>query len=104
MPDSTLDKLHARFDPEAARGMDEVFQFHFSDKGDYHLIVRDGELDVREGVHEEPSVSLSLSSETLRGVMSGEISGMSAVMSGRLKATGNVMLATKLGSLFPRRG
>lgn len=103
MSDSTLDKLHARFDPEAARGMEEVFQFHFSDAGDYHLVVRDGTLDVQEGVHEEPSVSLSLSTETLKGVMSGEISGMSAVMSGRLKATGNVMLATKLGGLFPRR-
>ncbi|MDR5865846.1 SCP2 sterol-binding domain-containing protein [Halomonas koreensis] len=101
MSDTTLDKLHARFDPQAARGMDEVFQFHFSDAGDYHLVVRDGELEIHEGAHEEPSVSLSLSTDTLKGVMRGEISGMSAFMSGRLKATGNVMLATRLGSLFP---
>ncbi|MBB3140866.1 SCP2 sterol-binding domain-containing protein [Halomonas sp. THAF12] len=103
MTDSTLDKLHDRFDPEAARGMDEVFQFHFSDAGDYHLVVQDGQLAVHEGVHDDPSISLSLSTETLKGVMSGDISGMSAFMSGKLKATGNVMLATKLGSLFPRR-
>ncbi|UYG09603.1 SCP2 sterol-binding domain-containing protein [Halomonas sp. M4R1S46] len=101
MSDTTLDKLHARFDAEAARDMEEVFQFHFSDAGDHYLVVKDGTLEVCEGEHEDPSVSLSLSTTTLRGVMKGEISGMSAFMSGRLKATGNVMLATRLGSLFP---
>jgi putative sterol carrier protein len=33
--------------------------------------------------------------------MSGDINGMTAFMTGKLKATGNVMLATKLTSLFP---
>jgi putative sterol carrier protein len=35
--------------------------------------------------------------------MSGETSGMSAFMTGRLKATGDVMLAAKLNSLFPAK-
>ena len=103
MSDATLDKLKRRFDADAASGMHEVFQFHFSDAGDHYLVVNDGELEVREGEHDDPSVSLSLSSETLKSVMSGEINGMSAFMTGKLKATGNVMLATKLTSLFPSR-
>jgi putative sterol carrier protein len=33
--------------------------------------------------------------------MRGDVNGMSAFMSGKLKATGNVMLATRLSALFP---
>lgn len=98
---STFDKLQSRFDSDAARDMDEVFQFHFSDAGDYYLVVKEGTLEIQEGEHEAPSVSLSTSSDTLKGIMTGEVNGMTAFMTGKVKATGNIMLATRLGSLFP---
>ncbi|MBB3332372.1 putative sterol carrier protein [Halomonas campaniensis] len=98
---STLDKLQSRFDPQAASGMDEVFQFHFSDAGSHYLTVKDGALEIQEGEHDDPSVSLSMSTDTLKGIMTGEVNGMTAFMTGKLKATGNVMLATRLTSLFP---
>ncbi|WP_043526141.1 SCP2 sterol-binding domain-containing protein [Litchfieldella xinjiangensis] len=102
MTNTVIDKLQARFSPEAARGMDEVFQFSFSDTEDYYLVVKDGSLDVQQGVHDDPSVTLSMSTDTLKGIMNDEINGMTAFMTGKLKATGNVMLATKLTSLFPK--
>ncbi|MGO2133735.1 MAG: SCP2 sterol-binding domain-containing protein [Halomonas sp.] len=101
MSDGTLDTLKARFNPDAAQGMDEVFQFHFTDKGDHHLIIKDGSLDVAEGEHDDPSVSLTMSTDVLKGLMTGDINGMTAFMTGKIKATGNVMLATQLTSLFP---
>ena len=101
MSQSTLDTLISRFDPEAASGMDEVFQFHFDDADSHYLVIQNGELSVAQGEHDDPSVSLYMSTETLKGLMSGDINGMTAFMTGRLKATGNMMLATKLTSLFP---
>ncbi|MDN3520811.1 SCP2 sterol-binding domain-containing protein [Halomonas ramblicola] len=98
---STLDKLHSRFDPQAASGMDEIFQFHFDDAGSHYLAIRDGDLDIQEGEHDAPSVTLSMSTTTLKGLMNGEVNGMTAFMTGKVKATGDVMLATRLTSLFP---
>ena len=95
MSSNTLEKLQARFNPEAAKGMEEVFQFHFTDAGSYYLNIQDGTLDIQEGEHDDPSVSLNMSTDTLKGIMSGDVNGMTAFM------TGNVMLATKLTSLFP---
>lgn len=102
MSNSTLDQLQNRFDSQAAQGMDDVFQFHFSDNGSHYLVIKDGTLAVAEGEHDDPSVVLSMSRETLKGLMTGELNGMTAFMTGKLKATGNVMLATKLPSLFPK--
>ncbi|MGM0824112.1 MAG: SCP2 sterol-binding domain-containing protein [Pseudomonadota bacterium] len=101
MSTNTLEKLKARFDPQAAQGMNEIFQFHFSDAGSHYLDIQDGTLGIHEGEHDDPSVSLSMSTDTLKGIMNGDINGMTAFMTGKLKATGNVMLATKLTSLFP---
>ena len=101
MSSTTIEKLQSRFNPEAVKGMNEVFQFHFSDAGSHYLDIQDGTLGVHEGEHDDPSVSLSMSTDTLKGIMNGDINGMTAFMTGKLKATGNVMLATKLTSLFP---
>ena len=100
---TTLESLRSRFNPDAAKGMNEVFQFHFSDAGSHYLDIQDGTLGVHEGEHDDPSVSLSMSTDTLKGIMNGDINGMQAFMSGKLKASGNLMLATKLTNLFPGR-
>lgn len=93
-------KLEQNFNPDAAEGMDLVFQFNIEDDKDYHLIIKDGTCQLVEGMHDDPSVTLIMNAETLRGIVSGETDGMQAFMSGQLRAEGDMMLATKLGQLF----
>ncbi len=90
-----------KFNASAAAGLDLVFQFDIEDGDTYHLVVKDGTCEIVEGAHDDPNVTLIMDTATLVGVMSGDIDGMQAFMLGKLRAEGDMMLATKLGDLFP---
>ena len=95
-----FEKFEQNFNPDAAEGLDLVFQFDIEDDQTYHLIIKDGTCKMVEGAHDDPSVTLIMNSETLMGIVSGETDGMQAFMTGQLRAEGDMMLATKLGQLF----
>jgi putative sterol carrier protein len=95
-----FNQMNERFDADAASGVDEIFQYDIDDEY-WHAIISDGTCQIVEGEHDDPSVTLSMDADTLKEVMSGETDGMQAFMAGRIKATGNMMLATQLTSLFP---
>ena len=96
-----VDTMKARFNADAASGLDLVFQFNIDEGEAYHLLVKDGTCDILEGAHNAPNVTLIMDAETMHGVMSGEMDGMQAFMMGKLRAEGDMMLATKLNDLFP---
>lgn len=96
-----IESMKTRFNANAAAGLDEVFQFDIEDAETWHLVIKDGNFHIVEGAHEDPSVTLIMDSETMVGVMSGAINGMQAFMMGKLRTEGDMMLATKLNSLFP---
>ena len=96
-----IDSMKARFNAEAAAGMDEVFQFDLDDADSWHLVIKDGTCNMVDGTHDDPSVTLTMDMATMEAVMSGKMEGMQAFMMGKLRAEGNMMLATKLNALFP---
>ncbi|HCG77883.1 MULTISPECIES: SCP2 sterol-binding domain-containing protein [Thalassolituus] len=96
-----INEMNAKFNPAAAEGLDLVFQFNIEDADNYHLIVKDGACEVVQGEAGDPNVTLIMNSETLQGIVNGDLDGMMAFMSGQLKVEGDMMLATKLGELFP---
>ena len=78
-----------------------AFQFNIEDGDNHYLVVKDGTCEVVQGDAENPNVTLIMDSETLKGITSGETDGMQAFMAGKLRAEGDMMLAMKLGELFP---
>ncbi|MHA7878348.1 MAG: SCP2 sterol-binding domain-containing protein [Saccharospirillum sp.] len=92
--------IQSQFNASAAAGMDVVFQFSIEDAETYHLVVKDGQCELVEGEHQDPSVTLIMNSETLQEIVSGELNGMQAFMAGRLRTEGDMMLATRLSDLF----
>ncbi|MBU2705335.1 SCP2 sterol-binding domain-containing protein [Zooshikella marina] len=98
---NTLQDMKEKFNPDAAAGLDVIFQLDIEDGDTYHIIVKNGTCEINEGASDDPSVTLIMNAETLDGIMTGEVDGMQAFMAGNLRAEGDVMLATKLSELFP---
>jgi putative sterol carrier protein len=96
-----VNTMQSKFNAGAAAGLDLVFQFNIEDGENYSLIVKDGTCAVEKGDNPNANVTLIMDTETLKGITSGETDGMQAFMSGKLRAEGDMMLAMKLGELFP---
>ena len=91
------------FNRDAAAGLDAVFQYNIegADGGDWYVVIKDQTCTISTGVHANPSVTLRLADKDWIAMCNGELDGMSAFMSGKLKVTGNIMLAQRIASLFP---
>lgn len=96
-----INSMDSKFNPAAAKGLDLVFQFNIEDDDNFYVTVKDGTYQAEKGDATAPDVTLIMDSETLSGVISGETDGMQAFMGGKLRAEGDMMLALKLGELFP---
>ena len=97
-----FDRIPEVFNEAAAQGMDAVFQFGITGEGggNWNLTVRNGTFQIQEGNHENPSVTLTMSSDTWLSIVNRESNAMKAFMMGRLKAGGDLVLAQRLPSLF----
>jgi putative sterol carrier protein len=87
----------------AAAGLNAVFQYNIegAETGDWYVVVKDQSCTVSEGIHGSPTVSLRLADKDWIAMCNGELDGMSAFMSGKLKISGDIMLAQRIASLFP---
>ena len=108
-PSTLHDILHAlpgRLDAEAADGLTAIYQFDLSgpDGAQYHLTIEDGACTVTQGAHPDPHVILAMSGEDAIKILTGQLSGQMAAMSGRLSVSGDLGLAMQLKGLFPSVG
>jgi putative sterol carrier protein len=98
-----FEKMPQVFNAANAAGLDAIFQFNIAGDGggDWYVVIKEGTCKVEKGIHDNPSVTLAMSGPDWLAICNGELSGMTAFMSGKLKATGNIMLAQRIQSLFP---
>jgi putative sterol carrier protein len=95
--------LEQRFVPSATRGLDAVFQWELAgdDGGTYHAIVKDGTMQLTEGRHPQPTVTIAMPSTDYVKVVNGELDGARAFTTGRGKVSGKIRMAMKMRSIFP---
>jgi putative sterol carrier protein len=97
-----VEAMPSRFNPDAASGVDAVFQFDVSGEevGQYYLVVKEQQCQIGEGMHASPNVTFTMASGDFIDMMTGKISGQAAFFSGKLRVSGDLMLAQRLASLF----
>jgi len=97
-----LDLYPNAFNPEAAKGMDSVIQLDISGEkgGTYFIEVVDQSIDISEGTHDDPGVTIKTTAEHWLDIHRGEANPMTLMMRGQLSISGSMATATKFQDLF----
>lgn len=98
-----FDTLDERFVSDASKGLNAVYQFELKGDGGgtWHVVVADGSLEVCAGAHDEPSAVVSSKAPDFVKISNGDINGLRAVMTRKLKVAGDIVLARRMQHLFP---
>ena len=87
--------------PELVAKVGAVFQFDVSGEGGgtWAVDLKNGSGSVQAGAAEKADCTIAMDAEDFLGLMSGKLDGQQAFMAGKLKVSGDTMLATKLNLL-----
>jgi putative sterol carrier protein len=98
-----FDTLGSRFQAQAARGVHAIFQFELagSGGGTFAVKIDDGAFTVTPAADSSPTVTLKMDAEQYIKMVNGKINGHWAVLSGKLKVAGDMVMAVKMQSIFP---
>jgi len=98
-----FDTLDQRFIASAAKGVKAVYQFELAGDGGgtYHVTIDDGTMTVAEGASASANTTIKMTATDYIEMVNGKLSGTMAFMKGKLKVTGNVLLAQKMQNFLP---
>ncbi|MBW1709731.1 MAG: SCP2 sterol-binding domain-containing protein [Deltaproteobacteria bacterium] len=101
-PEEIFDMMADAFKPDAAQGVDVVFQYNISgpEGGDWNITIKDQKCEIKKGQAENPTTTMQLSDEDFVKMITGELNPMMAFTSGKLKIQGDMMKAQVLAQLF----
>lgn len=99
-----FENMPASFQKDAAAGLDVAIQFDITGDagGKWYAAIKDGELEVIEGAHESPNLTITATAEDYVDISTGKLNEQLAFMTGRITAKGDTLLAFRLPRIFTR--
>ncbi|HLQ30741.1 MAG TPA: SCP2 sterol-binding domain-containing protein [Ktedonobacteraceae bacterium] len=93
------------FNPAAAAGMTKTLQWNITgdEAGVWAFQIVNGEGTLIPGGVTKPDITFTVSDKDWVAITEGKLDAMNAVMTGKLKIAGDMMLAMKVPNLFPTR-
>jgi putative sterol carrier protein len=95
--------MQSMFRPEPAQGHDGVVQWEVDDGSSthvYHVIIDAGTCRIEGGSADAPKATLSFTLANFLRFIAGEMNGIQAFMTGKVRITGDVMYAQRTESFF----
>jgi len=91
--------METAFTPDKAAGWTANIQFTIEGADNYTLDIKDKKCVVKQGLQGSPTCKVTTNADTMAGMIEGKVSGQSAFMSGKIKASslGDMM---KFGKVF----
>lgn len=96
--ETVFKNMPAAFNGEEAGDLSATVQYMVS--APKYCVIDNGTLTVHDGVSDNADVTLTLDDDDFIALMTGELNGMTAFMTGKLQLEGDLMLAQKLSSMF----
>ncbi|MFZ5563415.1 MAG: SDR family NAD(P)-dependent oxidoreductase, partial [Thermodesulfobacteriota bacterium] len=101
-PQAIFDMMPGVFKPEAAAGVDVVFQYSISGPsgGEWHVTVKDKTCQVASGQAAKATCTIKMADDNFVKMVTGKLNPMKAYSSGDLKIEGDIMKSQLIEKLF----
>jgi len=102
-PQQVFDSMRSSFQRAKAKGVHARYEWDLSgpNGGQWWIYVNDGKCKMGRGKIDNPNVTFVAKAKDWVAISNGQLSGMWAYLTGRLKIRGNQAIARKLGEMFP---
>jgi putative sterol carrier protein len=98
-PKEFFDKtIQARFNPEKAKDVDVIAQVRITgpEGGEWTVTIKDQKLQVTEGTHPSPTLTLKITQNDFMDIINGRLSAEKAFFTGKIHFKGNIAVALKM--------
>lgn len=100
-PNQLIQRFPMALIPNSTNGVHKTIQYKITNP--LYVVIDDGQCSVHEGfAPNKADVSIAMKDDHLVAVLRGEMNAMTALMTGKLKIEGDMLLAQRLNSFFDR--
>ncbi len=100
----TFEAMKTLFNPSAAAGLNKTIQWDINgeEAGKWAVKIANQTCEVIAGGVEKPDLTLSMSDKDWLAIAEGKLDAMNAFLTGKVKAAGDISLAMRVNTIFPR--
>ena len=97
-----FEEMPGRFIPEKAKGVEATISYNITGKGGgkWTITIKDGKMTLTEGILKDPRVYLVARDKDYHDIVTGNLDGVTAVVTGKLRVEGDVGFMAELRGLM----